>query len=278
MPVKRKEGAMPDSLPALNLSSRSRGGRPLLCGHRGARTQAPENTLAGFVRAVELGADLIELDVRLTSDGAMAIMHDATVDRTTNGSGRLAELSWQEVQKLDVGIRFGEAFTGERVPSLADVLEWARGRVYLAVEIKEPAPLPPAVLERIASAIVDAGMADQVTMHHIQQPNLSAVHSVHPAIHVLCDWSATVHDLEDTIRRTRALDGAGVIWDWHAATRDLVATAHAAGLAVYAYDCPSAAAAVREARSRGLDILEADDVGAMAAAIAASAEPSAGTT
>lgn len=256
-------------LPSLVLGAYSRGGRPLLCGHRGSRAHAPENTLAGFARAAELGADLIELDVRLTRDGALAIIHDATVDRTTNGTGRVADLSWQEMRALDAGIRHGEAFQGERVPSLDEVLAWARGRVYLAVEVKEPVPLQAGALERIAAAIVEGRMADQVTMHHIQQPDISAVHSVDPAIQVVCDWSASVRDLPETIRRTQALGGAGVIWDWNEATAALVGEAHAAGLAVYAYDCPATAAAVREARARGIDILEADDVAAMAAAIAA---------
>jgi glycerophosphoryl diester phosphodiesterase len=260
---------MPGSLPPLNLAARSRDGRPLLCGHRGARVHAPENTMAGFEMAATMGADLIELDVRLTSDGALAIIHDSMVDRTTNGSGRVADLTWNELQALDAGIRFGQAFAGQRVPNLQEVLAWARGRVYLAVEVKVPAPVAPDVLTRIAATIRDAGMADQVTMHHIQQPDISAVRQVDPAIQVVCDWSATIHDLPETIRRSHAIGASGVIWDWHAATADLVEQAHAAGLAVYAFDCPPTAEAVRDACTRGLDILEADNVEEMAAAIAA---------
>ena len=137
-----------------------------------------------------------------------------------------------------------------------------------------PAPLSPGTAERIASTIRDAGMADQVTMHHIQQPDISVVRQVDEAIKVVCDWSASLHDLRETIRRTEAIGGAGVIWDFHTATAELIAEAHAAGLGVYAYDCPPTTEAVREACARGLDILEADDVPAMAAAItAASGRP-----
>ncbi len=260
---------MPGSLPPLNLAAGSRGGRPLLCGHRGARVHAPENTMAGFELAARLGADLIELDVRLSSDGALVIIHDATVDRTTNGSGRVAELTWAELQALDAGIRFGEAFAGQCVPSLQEVLDWARGLVYLAVEIKVPAPVAPDVLVRIAEVIRDAGMADQVTMHHIPQPDISVVREVDPAIQVICDWAATIRDLPETIRRSQAIGASGVIWDKNEATAGLVAQAHAAGLAVYAFDCPPTAEAVRDACTRGLDILEADNVEEMAAAIAA---------
>ncbi len=261
---------MPDSLAPLNLAARSRDGRPLLCAHRGARVHAPENTMAGFDLAAGQGADLIELDVRLTSDGALAIIHDSTVDRTTNGSGRVADLTWDELQALDAGIRFSEAFAGQRVPSLQEVLDWARGRVYLAVEVKVPAPVPPEVLTRIAEVIRDAGMADQVTMHHIPQPDITAVRQVDPAIQVICDWGATIRDdLAETIRRTSAIGGAAVIWDWPGVTADLVAQAHAAGLAVYAAGCPTTAEAVGDARTKGIDILEADNIEEMAAAIAA---------
>lgn len=264
---------MPDSLPPLNLAASSRAGRPLLCGHRGARAHAPENTMAGFALAAELGAELIELDVRLTRDGALAVIHDGTVDRTTDGTGNVADLSWDEIRALDAGAWFSEAFAGQRVPGLREVLDWARGRVYLAVEIKVPAPVGQDVLERIAAAIRDADMADQVTMHHIGQPDISAVLGVDPAIKILCDWSRSLRDPREAIRRTRALGGAGVIWDWHDASDSLVAEAHAAGLAVYAFDCPPAADPVREARERQIDIVEADDVPAMKAAMPTPAPP-----
>lgn len=226
--------------------------------------------MAGFDRAAALGADLIELDVRLTNDGALAIIHDSTIDRTTNGSGRVADLTWNEMRALDAGIRFGEAFAGQRVPSLREVLDWARGRVYLAVEVKVPAPVPPDVLARIAEVIRDAGMADQVTMHDIPQPDISAVRRVDPAIQIMCDWGSTIRgDLPETVRRSSEIGAAAVIWDWQDVKDELVAQAHAAGLSVYAAGCPTTTEAVREARIRGIDILEADNVEDMAAAIAA---------
>jgi glycerophosphoryl diester phosphodiesterase len=225
--------------------------------------------MAGFALAAESGADLIELDVRLTRDGVLAVVHDATVDRTTTGTGRIADLPWAEVQQLDAGVRFSAAFAGQRVPRLEQVLDWARGVVYLAVEVKEPVPLPPGALEQIATAIREAGMADQVTMHHIGQPDITAVRRVDPAIQVLCDWAASLRDPRETIERTLAIGGAGVIWSWPDATAEHVAAARAAGLAVYASDCSPTPEGVREARARGIDILEADDVAEMAAAIRA---------
>ena len=104
--------------------------KPAVIGHRGARGHAPENTIFGFERALELGADALELDVRATRDGVIVVMHDATVDRTTDGSGRVEELSWDEIRGLDAGHSFMSAAgelpyrrRGIGVPRLREVFE-----------------------------------------------------------------------------------------------------------------------------------------------------------
>jgi glycerophosphoryl diester phosphodiesterase len=91
-------------------------------GHRGAAGRAPENTRAAFRLGWELGADMAELDVRLTADGHPVVLHDATLDRTTNGTGPVAERTLAEIQALDAGARFGPAFAGESVPTLMEAL------------------------------------------------------------------------------------------------------------------------------------------------------------
>lgn len=95
-------------------------GRPAVVGHRGMLGHAPENTLAGFRACFELRVGA-ELDVRRTKDGKLAVLHDATVDRTTDGKGKLADLTLTEAQKLDAGSRFDPSFKGEGIPALADV-------------------------------------------------------------------------------------------------------------------------------------------------------------
>jgi len=102
--------------------------KPAIIGHRGAPGHAPENTIVGFERALELGADVLEMDVRMTRDGELVVMHDPTVDRTTDGSGRIADLSWEEVRALDAGHyyitgRFESPYRdrGVGVPSLREV-------------------------------------------------------------------------------------------------------------------------------------------------------------
>src|SRR5215471_14850334 len=92
---------------------RASSGRPYAVGHRGAMGHAPENTLASFRKGFELGAPLLELDVHLSADGHLVVIHDETVDRTTNGSGRVGDLSAADIRRLDAGSWFGSEFAGE---------------------------------------------------------------------------------------------------------------------------------------------------------------------
>jgi glycerophosphoryl diester phosphodiesterase len=112
--------------------------KPLVIAHRGDSGHRPENTLASFASALELGAEIVEFDVQLTRDGHAVILHDATVDRTTNGHGRIQAMSLAEVRRLSAGfpLRFGAAYAGERVPTLAEVLHFVRERARALVEIK----------------------------------------------------------------------------------------------------------------------------------------------
>jgi glycerophosphoryl diester phosphodiesterase len=97
--------------------------RPAVIAHRGDRRHAPENTLAAFKLAAEKGADAIELDVKLSIDGQVVVLHDQTVDRTTNGTGNVSRLPFAVLKSLDAGTWFSEQFRGETIPSLDEVFE-----------------------------------------------------------------------------------------------------------------------------------------------------------
>jgi glycerophosphoryl diester phosphodiesterase len=113
---------------------------PRVIGHRGAAAVAPENTLAGLRKAKELGAAWVEFDVKLTRDGAVVLMHDERLGRTTDGRGEVARIGLAELQKLDAGAWFDPSFAGERVPTLADALALCGGLgLGINVEIK-PCP------------------------------------------------------------------------------------------------------------------------------------------
>ena len=108
---------------------------PAVIAHRGDKCFAPENTLAAFILAAEKGADAIEFDVKLTADGQVIVLHDQTVDRTTNGTGNVSRLTSAALQDLDAGAWFSEQFRGEHIPTLEQVFETLGKRLFLNVEL-----------------------------------------------------------------------------------------------------------------------------------------------
>ncbi|MCC9089014.1 MULTISPECIES: glycerophosphodiester phosphodiesterase [Bacillus] len=106
--------------------------------HRGSSSAAPENTIAAFDLAVQQGADYIELDVQLTLDQHVAVIHDDTIDRTTDGSGLVKSYTLDQLKKLDAGSWFDERFANERIPTLQEILERYRQRIGILIEIKQP--------------------------------------------------------------------------------------------------------------------------------------------
>jgi len=110
-------------------------GSPLIFAHRGASAHAPENTLAAFELAIQQNADVIELDTKLSADGHVVVIHDQSVDRTTNGSGRVSELTLVSLRELDAGWHFSDTFRGEQIPTLEEVLEIYAGRTFLNIEL-----------------------------------------------------------------------------------------------------------------------------------------------
>ncbi len=132
---------------------------PMNIAHRGASAYAPENTMAAFRLGLEMGADGLETDLRFTRDGQVVLMHDATVDRTTDGHGPVAELTLDEVRCLDAGVRAGARWAGERVPTLGEFLDAFAYRTHLALELKADG------LEGVVAAeLRSRGLADTVTV------------------------------------------------------------------------------------------------------------------
>lgn len=123
-----------------------------VCAHRGASDTHPENTLAAFREAILLGAQMIEFDVALTKDGTLVLMHDATVDRTTDGNGPVSDLTLAELQKLDAGQWKGKKFKGERVPTLQEALDMMPENIWLNVHLKGGPELATKTTQAIASA------------------------------------------------------------------------------------------------------------------------------
>ena len=104
--------------------------------HRGEHLHHPENTMPAFEEAIRLGADFIEVDVQTTADGRLVLSHDATVNRCTNGHGKISEMTFEQVESLDAGAKTGPEFVGTRVPAFDQVLDLARGKIGIYVDVK----------------------------------------------------------------------------------------------------------------------------------------------
>ena len=135
-------------------------GRVHVCGHRGYSLHYPENTLPAFMAAKGCGATTIEIDVVLTANGEPIVLHDRTLDRTTNGQGFAADFALEQISRLDAGARFDPRFAGTRVPTLAEVVDWAGAEeIGIFVEIKE-AERPDLAVDRVVETIEARGTAD----------------------------------------------------------------------------------------------------------------------
>jgi glycerophosphoryl diester phosphodiesterase len=191
---------------------------PVRIAHRGASGEglAPENTLAAFELAIQLGVDLIELDVQQTGDGRLVVIHDPTLDRTTDLSGSVAEQTLAQIRRGDAGSWFAPRFRGERVPLLEEVLELARRRVLTLVEIKARH-----IAERVVQIVEDLGAEDQVVIQSFVPQTVRRVKLLAPALPA----ALLVSTLPTTPARIRvrrlareALEaGANAVGLWHTA-------------------------------------------------------------
>ncbi|MBX2991525.1 MAG: glycerophosphodiester phosphodiesterase [Bacteroidetes bacterium] len=136
---------------------------PLIIAHRGAPLVAPENTLASFRAAIAMKADVLEIDLRATNDGHFVVMHDAAVNRTTNGKGKVSEKRLSELRALDAGNWFDARFAGEKVPALEEVLALLDSSLLLIAELKGSSD-DGSVEARLVQKIVESGKQRQVIL------------------------------------------------------------------------------------------------------------------
>jgi glycerophosphoryl diester phosphodiesterase len=154
--------------------------QPTIFAHRGASAHAPENTLAAFELAVRQGADAIELDAKLSADGHVVVIHDQTVDRTTDGSGRVRELTLAELRRLDAGSFFDIAYRGEPIPSLEDVFQSVGVSVHINIELTNYASPADNLPAKVADLVQKYGLEKRVLFSSFNPLALLRIHKLLP--------------------------------------------------------------------------------------------------
>lgn len=156
--------------------------KPVIFAHRGASAHAPENTLAAFELALAQHADAIELDVKLSSDGQVIVIHDPTLLRTTGHPGRVRDLSLQELRVLDAGSFFSEGYAGEKIPTLAEVFEAVGKRTFINVELTNYTTPRDNLVEAVCRLVKKMGLQEHVLFSSFLPSNLSKARAYLPEV------------------------------------------------------------------------------------------------
>jgi len=228
---------------------------PFISAHRGFSARAPENTLPALEAALEAGAHVAEIDVRLTRDGKLVVMHDADVDRTTDGSGPVKALTLREVKKLDAGRWFDRKYTGIKVPTLDEVLTWSRGRLGLLIDMKNYPDRDPLFIEEMIATIQRNQAEDFVIPAGFDHPGLAEIHRRQP------DWPLEIIipcRLMDTVHAARAAGAVLLSLEPEHLVKADLEDMHDAGLSVLTTLLSVDHA--KELFEMGVDFFESDDV------------------
>lgn len=236
---------------------------PLIIAHRGHKAEAPEQTMAAYLMAIELGAAMIEADVRLSRDGVAVMLHDRLLDRTTSGRGPVSALDWDELSRLDAGSWFDPRFATERMPRLDDLFELATEHdIALCLEAKGETDGENAAVSRlIGHEIARRGRLDRDVLASFDHAALLAAAEAVPGLRTAPDrlpehGPSTAADLLAQARATRASVIQHHFVDLQA---DVVAEVQAAGIEIWAWP-PTSLDEVRFAVSSGAAGIMGDDV------------------
>lgn len=195
-------------------------GKVLRIGHRGAAGHAPENTLASVEHAIALGADLVEVDVRRTSDGHLVIIHDKRVDRTTNGAGLVSRMSMCALQELDAG-------AGQRVPTVEELLQTAHGHVGLILELKEKG-----LAEQVCKTVQRSGFTGQVIYASFLHDEVRSIREADPGALIMALFGRLSHDPVMAAQHARVTH---IGFNYSTINKSVVETCHQRGLVVFVY-------------------------------------------
>lgn len=201
--------------------------------HRGAASEAPENTLASVRAGIERQADFVEIDVRLTADGVPVLMHDTTVTRTTNGAGRVRALTYETIRKLDAGSWFSDEYRGEHVPTLDEFLElFAPVKSLAFIELKGKWKADE--VNRVLTQLVEAGVAERVVILSFNETTMRHVSDISPEIaRVLLTKDLTTRTMQ--LINELQVDGIGAQLTLIESERERIRSLKEQGIGCFAY-------------------------------------------
>ncbi|HWE62018.1 MAG TPA: glycerophosphodiester phosphodiesterase family protein [Chloroflexota bacterium] len=205
---------------------------PLIGAHRGASGQAPENTMAAFDLAVAQGAELIECDVHCTMDGQLVVHHDFTLARTAQQNLEIGRLTMRELLRMDVGAWRGAGWTGQRIPTLDEVLDRYGARVFLNVEIKVDTRPYPGIEEAVVGAIRERQLAQRVIVSSFNGETVARLRAIDP---MLCTGLLSDDRPEASLERACQLGANALHLEAGLITAPRLRQAHARGLGLLAW-------------------------------------------
>lgn len=238
--------------------------------HRGHRAAYPEQTMPAYAAAIELGCRAIEADLQLTRDGHLVMLHDLTVDRTTDGSGPVAAMTLAEVRGLDAGSWFDPRFAGTCIPTLDEFLDLAvAADVLLCLEVKGTPADAPATAEALARTLVDRDLVDRMYMSSFDHAALAAARALVPDLMTAPERLPEdgPSDLDEAVRQARASRATVLQHRWEYLTPEIVEALHDAGIGVWAWPTDSPESIDVSVRC-GVDAVIGDDVAWLLAEVA----------
>ena len=202
------------------------------CAHRGASAEYPENTILAFRRALDQGVDALELDIHRTADDKLVVIHDSTLERTTNGKGRIRDHRFDEIRQLDAG-------QGEKIPTLMEVIELARAaQVRLCVEIKGDTEIEGlAIAEGVVQTLENADILSQSILTSFSPQALLHAKGIQPEASTMLDPSPQDGSLtpREICAQTLRAGANCLSYDFHILTQEIAAECQLTGLALWAW-------------------------------------------
>jgi len=241
--------------------------------HRGASAKAPENTLLAFKQAIEDGAEYLEIDVQQTSDSELVIIHDDTIDRTTNSKGGVRDFTYEQLKQFDAGLWFVEGkFPDEHIPRLQDVIDILDSTTKLLLEIKDGSDVYPNIEQRVIDCITRNHLEDRVIIKSFEDDVLAAVRRINPKLPLLKVYVYQIPIVHITIERGIQFgsvlnkDAEYLQPHWFGLSKGFVNAAHDKGYRIFVWNV-NTESRMRAMIRLGVDGIETDDPAALKAVL-----------